>query len=175
MKTKKIYLVVLGCILSMTLIPRAYGFEEIGSADKWRISGADGQCQAGKPLDPHTPSQIAIGISPDGTYMHLQNLRWLLPSTPTNMMPVTVYFDKSIELRTEALLIGQIRAFQVFVWLTDVPDKVFWKDLLAARSMRVTGDFKPGSVKVDLENIAKTVPLLKTCAERFLPAVELPF
>lgn len=151
--------------------PRSF----VGKASEWKISVIDGHCQASKQLEPSSPSQFAIGITQKGTYLTLQNVRWSLPSTPTNMMPVKVSFDSSVALRTEALLIGQIRAFQVFVWLTKMPDKVFWKQFLSARLMSVTGNFKPGRADVELKDTAEIVPLLKDCAQRYLSGAELPF
>lgn len=174
-KNRKVFTVVLTFALSVFNIPSTYGFETLGTAGGWKISGADGQCQASKPLNPSVPSEIAIGISLEGTYLTFQNLRWSLSSTATNMMPVRLYFDKTLALRTEALLISQIRAFQVFVWLTDVPDTVFWEELLDARSMKIIGKFKPGRAKVKLTDTNEIVPLLKSCAQRYLPDVKMPF
>ena len=175
MKFPKIYLILLACLLYIPITVSAYGFKEIGKTGVWTISGADGQCQASKPLEPSSPSQFAIGISPKGTYMTFQHLGWSLPSTSTNMMPVKVLFDGSVTLRTEALLINQVRAFQVFVWLTKMSDEVFWKYIINARTMGVTGKFNPGRADVDLKGTTKIPPLLKKCAKRYLPGVKLPF
>jgi len=153
----------------------ANGFELLGEAGEWKISGADGQCQAVKPLESSIPSQFAIGISAQGTYLTFQNLKWSLPSTARNTMPVKVFLDDSLVLKTEALLINQVWAFQVFVWLTKVPDDVFWEKFLNARIMKVTGKFKPGEAKTELKNTAEIVPLLTNCAQRYLPGVRLPF
>lgn len=175
MKSPKMYLILLAYWLYVPIAASAYDFKDFGKTGEWTISGTDGQCQASKQLEPSSPSQFAIGITPKGTYLTFQNLRWSLPSTPTNMMPVKVLFDSSIALRTEALLIGQIRAFQVFVWLTKMPDKVFWERFLSARTMSITGKFKPGRADVKLKDTAEIVPLLKDCAKRYLSGVELPF
>ena len=153
----------------------ASDFKYVGKTGEWIVSGNSSQCQASKKLDQSTPSQFAIGITKKGTYMTLQNVRWLLPSTRTNMMPVKISFDNSVTLNTEALLINQIRAFQVFVWLTKMSDKVFWKYIINARSMSITGKFKPGRADVDLKGTTKIVPLLKKCAKEYLPGTKLPF
>lgn len=163
-------------LLQDFLTPTAHALNgKFGEVGEWKISGTEGQCQAFKQLEPSSPSQFAIGISRKGTYLTLQNLRWSLPSTPTNMMPVKVSFDGSVALQTEALLIGQVRAFQVFVWLTKMPDEVFWKRFLSARSMSVTGKFKPGRADVELKDTAEIVPLLRDCAQQYLPGIKLPF
>lgn len=176
MKNLHMHHILLAYTLYFFLTPTAHAlYEKFGEVGEWEISGTDGQCQASKQLKPSSPSQFAIGIAREGTYMHFQNLRWSLPSTPTNMMPVKVSFDGSVALQTEALLIGQVRAFQVFVWLTKMPDEVFWKRFLSARSMSVTGKFKPGRADVELKDTAEIIPLLKDCAQRYLSGVELPF
>ncbi len=142
---------------------------------EWTISVADGQCNASKALPPPAIGQFAIGITPEGTYLHLQNLRWSLPATATNSMPVEVSFDGSAAFRTDALLIGMVRAFQIFVHMSDMPDELFWKRYLAARSMRVTGPFRPGAVDIDLKDSSQMIAPLRNCATRYLPGVKLPF
>lgn len=178
MKAPQIHRALLACTLFGFLIPAASGaqWEKLGEAGEWEISGTDGQCQASKQLDPSIAlSRFAIGIARKGTYLHFQNLSWRLPSTRTNMMRVKVLFDGSVALRTEALVIRQVRAFQVFVYLTEMPEEVFWKRFLGARSLSVTGKFRPGRADIELKDTEKIPPLLKACAQRYLPGVELPF
>lgn len=178
MHSTQIYRALLACTLFVFLMPAAAGtqFEKLGEAGEWQVEGTDGQCQASKQLDPSFAlSQFAIGIVREGTYLNFQDLRWRLPSTRTNSMRVKVLFDGSVALRTEALVIRQVRAFQVFVWLTKTPEEVFWKRFLGARSLSVTGKFRPGRADIELKDTEKIPPLLKNCAQRFLPGVEPPF
>jgi len=161
--------------LGVLTLPQAQGaqqFQTVGKAGEWTISGKEGHCQAGKP---HRVGQFAVGIVAEGTFLMFQDLSWSLPSTPNNMMPVEILLDDAAVFRTEALVIGQVRSFQVFLWLTETPGDVFWKRFLNATSLGVTGKFKPGRAEVDLTDTKETIPLLRKCAEQFLPDVELPF
>lgn len=174
-KFPKIYLMLLAYWFYAPITIMASDFKYVGKTGEWTVSGNTSQCQASKKLEQSSPSQFAIGITQKGTYMTLQNLRWSLPSTRTNMMPVKILFDNSVTLHTEALLMNQVRAFQVFIWLTNMSDKVFWKYIINARTMSVTGKFKPGRADVDLKGTTKIIPLLKKCAKRYMPGAKLPF
>jgi len=178
MKIKDLFVAFsLGCLAVATSASPTSAFDltPIGKIGDWSISGTDGHCQARKSIEPGSPSQFAIGIVEKGTFLTLQHLGWRLPSTRTNMMPVSIAFDGSSVVETEALLVGQIRAFQIFIWLTDMSDRVFWERFFAAQSMLVTGDFRPGRVEISLEHASDIVPLMEDCARRYLRNVELPF
>ena len=63
----------------------------------------------------------------------------------------------------------------MFLRLTEMSDEAFWKRFFAAHSMRVTGDFSPGSADIELKNSEVIIPLLRDCAKRYLSGIELPF
>lgn len=145
--------------------------------DKWALDsfGPRGQCGASRQLDPNHPSQIAIGLNRDGSYLTLQNLQWRLPRTPTNTMQVKLAFDGSKSIKTNALLISQIQTFQIFTMLMPVSEEEFWKRLLSSKSLTISGPFRPGKISIDLKDAGEVVPILQACAKQYLPERNLPF
>ena len=147
----------------------------LGEVGDWHISGANGQCQAGKlVLRQSSIGQFAIGISsPEGTFMTLQQTSWGLTPNSRNMMNVNVYLDGSRVFRSEALVVNRV-TFQIFLKLTNLSEQEFWEKVLKAGSIRVTGDFKP-SIEIDLKDLNRTIPTMKKCATKYLRGVQLPF
>jgi hypothetical protein len=151
------------------------GLESLGSVGDWQVSGKDGQCQAGYEMKSGL-QQFAIGLTPDGSFMHLQNLLWMLPAT--NMMRIRMSFDDSRRIRAQALIVAFVGSVQIFVDTSPLSEVEFWNYVLTADTLRVEGKFwisGSGSVDVDLANIGDAVPLLRECAERYLPNITVPF
>ncbi|MGQ7830256.1 hypothetical protein [Altererythrobacter sp. Z27] len=147
------------------------------SKDRWALDsfGPQGQCGVSRVLVPNQPSQIAIGLNQDGTYLTLQNLQWQLPRKSTNMMRVKLKFENSDPIKTDALMINQIHAFQIFSILMPIEEEEIWDRMLSGEPLQVTGSFKPGSVTVQFDDLDSALPILKDCVDQFLPGRKLPF
>ncbi len=151
--------------------------QDTGNQDGWTLDsfGPQGQCGVSRVLDPKHPSQVAIGLNRDGTYLTLQNLHWKLPKKKTNMMKVTLKFESADSIKTDALLINQIQAFQIFSILMPIEEEEIWGRILSGEDLQITGSFKPGNVTVQFDGIASALPLLKECVDQFLPGRKMPF
>jgi len=151
--------------------------QNAGDQGGWTLDrfGPQGQCSVSRVLEPNYPSQIAIGLNRDGTYLTLQNLRWQLPKKSTNTMKVKLKFGNADPIKTDALLINQIHAFQIFSILIPIEEEEIWARILSGETLQVTGSFKPGSVTVQFGDLDSALPVLKGCADEFLPGRELPF
>lgn len=149
---------------------------KIGVAEPWQVyaSEVEHSCLA---LKPFGPGQFNIGIDEKQTWLSFQNFYWTLPSTPTNTMPVRIALDGQVILETDAVssiafVLVKARAIQVIMKPTD---RMFWQKLFTARSVSISGQFNPGSGTVPLDNVARIIPLMKDCANRYLKGVQVPF
>lgn len=141
----------------------------------WRLSEADGQCDATTPLVPSQPSQFAVGLSRRGTHLTLQNLRWRLTDSPTHTMTVRFAFDHAPPIETDALVIVVAGAFQIFIPSPTLTEAQFWHGFLTAERVHVSGPFGPGSVDFKLKDAKQAAALLGDCARRQLPGQPPPF
>lgn len=153
-------------------------WEDFGEVGDWKVSGTEGQCRAGFAMKSGL-TQFGIGVASkgtDGTFVVLQNIGWSLRPDSGNMIDVEVSLDRSTVFESKGLAIAQVGMIQIFLQLTDMPEADFWAQLQHSESLRVRGRFGGArSVTIDLDNFEDTFPMLRQCAQRLLPAVDLPF
>jgi hypothetical protein len=159
----------------MLMLMLGHGLPAMAVPMDWRAAESPGQCDATRPIDPGVPSQFVVGLTGKGTHLTLQFIGWRLPVNADNAMKVELRFDQGKPIITDALVIAPIAAFQLFVRFMPVPEADFWRQLLSARRLTVTGPFQPGQVAIDLTDMAGALPILRDCASRQLPGQALLF
>ncbi|WP_171237089.1 hypothetical protein [Ruegeria sp. HKCCA6837] len=153
----------------------AADFKEFGRSGVWKISGQQGLCQIGTGLD---AGQMQFALTKDGTVITLQSLSWSGMRQPrSNMFKVTLYFDGKKFTRTDALVISQVRLFQVFLFDASDPQhqKQFWQTLARSNEMAVAVPFQSSRLRFSVSGIGKAYALVPKCSNRYLKGVALPF
>ena len=153
----------------------AAGFENFGRAGAWHVSGQQGQCEIGRGLE---AGQMEFVLSRDGTVITLQSLTWTRMRQPrSNMFKVTVYFDNKKFVRADALVIAQVRAFQIFLLDASNPkrQRQFWQTLARSKEMSVAVPFQSNRLRFSVSGISGAYGIFPKCAKRYLKGVPLPF
>ena len=93
------------------------------------------------------------------------------------MFKVTLYLDGKKFARTDALVISQVRLFQVFLFDASDPkrQKQFWQILARSKEMTVAVPFQSGRLSFRVAGIGDAYKLVPRCAKRYLKGVALPF
>ena len=143
----------------------------IGTSGPWVVMGDDVErsCLAARDFG---PGQFNIGVDEKKMWLTFQNFSWILKSTPTNTMSAEIAVDGQVVLKSFALIIVKARALQVFMMPTDPG---FWHTFFSAHLITIRAQFYPGSGTVQLENPSQIIPMMKSCADRYLKDVPVPF
>jgi hypothetical protein len=164
--------------LALTAAPilaTAAEFRSFGKVDRWQVTGQPGHCQIGRGLE---AGQIQFILSPDGTVITLQSLRWTGMRQPrSNVFTVTLFFDGKKFARADALVIVQVRAFQIFLLDAEDPvrQRAFWQTLARSRTMSVAVPFQSQRLKFDIAGTTQTYALMRKCVKRYLKGTPVPF
>ncbi|SLN11668.1 hypothetical protein PEL8287_00276 [Roseovarius litorisediminis] len=153
----------------------AADFKKFGRAGVWEVSGQQGQCQIGRSLD---AGQMQFVLSKDGTVITLQSLSWTkMRQPPSNTFKITLYLDNKKFVRTDALVIAQVRAFQIFLLDASNPkrQRQFWRALAQSKEMAVSVPFQSSRLRFSVSGIAEAYRLVPKCSQRYLKGVALPF
>lgn len=162
--------------MSVSATPLAAAdFKKFGRVSVWEVSGQQGQCQIGRGLD---AGQMQFVLSKDGTVITLQSLNWTKMRQPrSNTFKVTLYFDNKKYVRTDALVIAQVRAFQILLLDASNPkrQRQFWQTLAHSEEIAIDVPFQSSRLRFSVSGIADAYRLVPNCAQRYLKGIALPF